>query len=256
MKFIAYSTLIFLLSISVSAQVAKPESTDAGSGRPPTFSQSSPYEPRVFAASEKSRKKEKEKIQQTLTPSNLKGSNEPISLYVSVLDARGQPVTGLTRDNFKLFVDGAESDIASVESASGSVNYFFLLDTSPSNARTIETIRETALRIAGQLAVDDKAMIMRFDGKLRIVCELTSDRALVERCIRKATSEFGDGTSLYDAVGEVSEKIVPRSPGRNAVFLFTDGVDTTSQKSGYESSLRIAEGNDAALSDLFRHLEG
>jgi VWFA-related protein len=58
-------------------------------------------------------------------------------------------------------------------------------------------------------------------------------------------AEFGNGTSLYDAVEITIERELRRVEGRKAVVLFTDGVDTTSRRGAYNSSLRAAEESDA-----------
>ena len=65
----------------------------------------------------------------------------------------------------------------------------------------------------------------------------------MQRAIQRA--RFGDGTSLYDAVNQVINQELRRMEGRKAVVLFTDGVDTTSRRSGYQSTLQQTEEVDA-----------
>jgi VWFA-related protein len=57
----------------------------------------------------------------------------------------------------------------------------------------------------------------------------------------------GGGTRLYDAVEDILKKQLKTIPGRKAVVLFTDGVDTTSHRASYESTLRLAEETDAPI---------
>ena len=42
-------------------------------------------------------------------------------------------------------------------------------------------------------------------------------------------TNFGSGTSLYEAVAAVSELEQMKATGRKAMVIFTDGVDTTSR---------------------------
>jgi len=73
--------------------------------------------------------------------------------------------------------------------------------------------------------------------------QVTSDRNALRNAIYR--TKFGDGTSLYDAVDHVLEQQLSQIQGRKAVVLFTDGVDTTSRNSSYESTLQAAEEAEA-----------
>jgi VWFA-related protein len=72
-------------------------------------------------------------------------------------------------------------------------------------------------------------------------------------------AEFGDGTSLYEAIDHVVNRQLRQIDGRKAVVLFTDGVDTTSRRADYQSTLREVEETDAlfypvrydTLSDMY-----
>ncbi len=220
------------------------------------YSNSIPYQPRVFPTPANAKKKAKKPKQAKETTStaalaNTFVENKPMTLHVSVLDTQAQPIKHLTKASFKLFVDGKELEISSVEPASRPVNYLFLIDASPSTVERTKKIRANALRMFEQLSPDDRAMVIKFDGDVKVLCDMTADRQIVEKAIRKATAQVGNGTALYDAVTEISEKLIPKIPGRNAVLLFTDGVDTTSRRSSYDTSLAQAETLDAAYYPVY-----
>jgi VWFA-related protein len=88
--------------------------------------------------------------------------------------------------------------------------------------------------------------------------QVTNNRAALRNAIRKA--EFGDGTSLYEAVDHVINRELQRIEGRKAVVLFTDGVDTTSRRANYQSTVRAAEEIDALFYpiryDTFNEMNG
>ena len=77
----------------------------------------------------------------------------------------------------------------------------------------------------------------------KILCEPTTDKKTLYAAIYKAN--FGSGTSLYDAVDAVSSLELVNTPGRKAVVIFTDGVDTTSRRASYESTVAGVEEIDA-----------
>jgi hypothetical protein len=78
---------------------------------------------------------------------------------------------------------------------------------------------------------------------------LTDDRRTISKGIRKA--KMGDGTSLYDALQNVFKKQISLIEGRKALVLLTDGVDTTSFKAKYESSLIEAEKYDVPIFPVY-----
>ena len=79
-------------------------------------------------------------------------------------------------------------------------------------------------------------MVMSFDDRIEVLCRATSDRHEITRAIRRTRT--GGSTRLYDAVEDILIKQLKRVPGRKAVVLFTDGVDTSSSAS-YGTTLRL-----------------
>ncbi len=86
-------------------------------------------------------------------------------------------------------------------------------------------------------------MVISFDEDVHVLSPVTSNRNQLRSAIREA--RFGDGTSLYEAVDHVLDEQLRQIQGRKAVVLFTDGVDTTSRRASYDSTLRATEEADA-----------
>ena len=88
-------------------------------------------------------------------------------------------------------------------------------------------------------------MIASFATGLTIESEATTDR----RKIYKGIDKTGKGlsTHLYDAMDQMMQKHLARVQGRKAIVLFTDGVDATSKRATYQSTLQIAEEVDAII---------
>ncbi len=92
-------------------------------------------------------------------------------------------------------------------------------------------------------------MVIEFDENVHVLTEVTRDRMRIYKAIERA--DFGGGTSLYDAVQFSLGKRLNRIEGRKAIVLFTDGVDTTSSKSSYDSTLAMAEEADALVFPIY-----
>jgi VWFA-related protein len=179
----------------------------------------------------------------------IKVETNLITIPVSVFDRNGLYIPDLGKDNFKIFEDGVEQPIEFFATTENPFTVVLLLDTSPSTEFKIEEIQEAAIAFVNLLKPHDKVMVVEFDANVHVLTEPTTDRALIYKGIRKA--DFGYGTSLYDSVDFTLRKRLSKIEGRKAVVLFTDGVDTTSTKVGYDSSLREAEEADATIFPIY-----
>ena len=88
-------------------------------------------------------------------------------------------------------------------------------------------------------------MVMSFDEEVHVLSPPTNDRFQLRRAIQ--TSQFGDGTSLYEAVDQALNRELKRVTGRKAIVLFTDGVDTTSRSASLDGTLRDVEETDSLI---------
>lgn len=166
-----------------------------------------------------------------------------VTMPVSVLDRNGRFVSGLQKQDFQIFENGVEQQIDSFASVEKPFTVILLLDVSPSTQYQINEIQDAAITFVNQLRRDDKVMVISFDERVRILSQPTNNRAMLRNAILQ--TEFGDGTSLYDAVDYVVGQQLRKIEGRKAVVLFTDGVDTTSSRAGYENTVRETEEVDA-----------
>lgn len=179
----------------------------------------------------------------------LKVSTDLITIPVSVFDDHGLYISGLKQQDFAIFEDGQEQDIAYFATSDKPVTVALLIDTSPSTQYRIEEIHEAAMAFVDLLRPDDSVIVIEFHSSVKVQTRLTKDRELIRKGIYKA--KFGNGTSLYNAVDEALRKQLERVPGRKAVVLFTDGVDTTSRKNSYDSTLKYAQESDSMVFPIY-----
>lgn len=166
-----------------------------------------------------------------------------VTTPVSVLDRNGRFIANLKKRDFKIFEDGVPQEITYFQSSEQPFTVVLMIDTSPSTRYHIDEIHYAAVTFVNQLRPTDKVMVVAFDSRLRILSEPTTEKQKMFAAIYKA--QFGSGTSLYDAVDFISNLDLENMPGRKAVVMFTDGVDTTSRRASYESSIAGVEEVDA-----------
>jgi len=168
-----------------------------------------------------------------------------VTVPVSVMDRSGRYVPLLRRENFKIFEDGVEQKLAYFATTDSPFTVVLLIDTSGSTQFRLDDIQDAAITFVGKLKPVDSVMVMSFDDRIRVLCKATTDRELISKSIRKTNT--GGGTRLYDAVAEVLDRHLKTIPGRKAIVLFTDGVDTTSHRHSYDTTVRMAEESEAPI---------
>jgi VWFA-related protein len=168
-----------------------------------------------------------------------------VTVPVSVLDRDGRFIAGLRKEDFRIFEDGQEQQVAYFAPVEQPFTVALVIDTSGSTRFKIEEMQDAAIAFLDQLKPNDRVIVVAFDDKIRVLSDPTSDRSVLREAIRRTRT--GDGTRLYDAVDLVIRQQLGPIKGRKAIVLFTDGVDTTSKHASYQSTLAEAEELDAMI---------
>ena len=194
------------------------------------------------------------KSDQTNNPANtpVEEDNEVIKIEttlvtipVSVFDRSGRFISGLGKEDFRVFEDGQAQQIDVFTTTEQPFTVVLLLDVSRSTQFLIEEIQDAAIAFVDQLRPQDRMMVVSFDDDIHILSEPTSDRRQLRTAIRMA--RFGGGTKLYDAVDFALNDRLRNIEGRKAMVLFSDGVDSASEESNYASTVRDAEQSDVTV---------
>lgn len=168
-----------------------------------------------------------------------------VTVPVSVMDRNGSYIADLSKEDFRIFENGVEQEVAYFAAVEKPFTVVLMLDTSSSTWSKLGQIRDAAIAFVEQLRPEDQVMVVSFARGLTIKCEATIDRKKIQKAIRGTGK--GLSTHLYDAMDKVMQKHLNRIPGRKAIVLFTDGVDATSNDATYEGTVRTAEELDALI---------
>ena len=245
------STILFVCSIGPALSQGRPRRVGDGGAQQPT---QVPARPPVLGGANRpadQQQQTKPQAPEQTGPEEvdagdvIKVNTTLITLPVSVMDRDGRYVPNLSKQDFRVWEDGVEQEVAFFASVEKPFSVFLLLDTSPSTKFRLEEIQDAAISFVNQLRADDKVMVVSFNDDIKVLSELTNDRAKLQRAIRRAHTD--DGTRLYDTVEMIMNQYMSRAPGRKAVVLFTDGVDTTSKRGTYESTVMDAQELDALI---------
>ena len=168
-----------------------------------------------------------------------------VTIPVSVMDRAGKYVPSIRQQEFRIWEEGVEQEIAYFATVEKPFTVALVIDTSGSTKYRLREIQDAAIAFVNQLRPDDRVLVVSFDDEVRVLSEATSDRGRLRDAIMRVRP--GDGTKLYDAVDFIINQRFNRIDGRKAMLLFTDGVDTSSRRASYESNARDAEELDALI---------
>lgn len=175
----------------------------------------------------------------------IRVNTQLVSVPVRVMDKKGRFIGGLAKDNFKVFEDGVEQEVALFSNEHEPFTVALVLDMSYSTTFKIGEIQSAAIAFIDQLRPQDKVMVVSFDAEVHVLCDPTNDRREIYRAIK--STKISTGTSLYEAVDLVINNRLRAIEGRKAVILFTDGVDTTSRRVNDLNNLDDAMELDALI---------
>jgi len=149
---------------------------------------------------------------------------------VTVVDRKGNLVTGLTADDFEIYEEGARQQIryfatGDDKEAAPPLHLGLLFDTSGSMGEDMKFSRTAAIRFLNEVSRAVDITLVDFDTEVRVARYGQDDfPRLVER-IRMREPE--GWTALYDAVG-VYLHGAETQDGQKVLVLYTDGGDTRS----------------------------
>jgi|SRR5579859_610628 len=169
-----------------------------------------------------------------------------VNVYVTVTDAGGSPVGGLTKDNFILKEDDQDQKIAVFDRESAKpISIALAIDTSLSTRHDLPLEQASAKRFAHAIIRPVDAMSVY--GFNEIVNEstrgYTSDLKRIDDAIEHI--HLGAATALYDAI-YLTSRTLDKRRGRKVIVLITDGGDTVS-KVDYKEAVRAAEEAEALV---------
>lgn len=178
-----------------------------------------------------------------------------VNVPVTVADREGRYITGLKKDDFILFEDGVEQKIASFSTLEEPINVALLLDTSGSTKDSLEEIKKAAAEFIGLLNSQDKSLIATFDSEVNILSTLTNDRKELENSLQKARTNEKEGSVLFNAIKQISQKSFNGVEGRKVIIVLSDGKDFGSSIGKNELISQLEE-SDVSIYSIFYQTGG
>ena len=159
---------------------------------------------------------------------------ENVFVHAAVSDSLGRYVTGLKKENFRIFEDKVEQTIThfSQQEAPISVGIVFDVSGSMKDNDNIRKARNAITRFLQSMNPEDEAFLITFNEQTNLTQRFT-DRIGTLRSALAQVKPSGN-TAIYDAMYMALDQIRYGKNEKKALVLITDGEDNSSRYSSVE----------------------
>jgi Ca-activated chloride channel homolog len=171
---------------------------------------------------------------------------DTVYVKVAVTDPLNRFVTGLNKEDFKLFDNKVEQEILSFLQEPAPVSVGILLDTSGSMKanNNIQAARAALASFLAETNPGDEFFLITFNQNAVLVCDFTQDPGAILRA--GAANQPSGQTAIWDAVYRGLDKMKSAKNDRKALILITDGEDNSSRYS-YSEVRDFAKESDSQV---------
>jgi len=182
------------------------------------------------------------------------GGDEPFSLSIDVslvnvdvvvTTREDQTLSGLEKDQFRIFVDGVEQTITNFSPTEAPLTVVLLIEFGKTFAYYYDDVVGPAWGFIQTLRPDDWAALVNFDVKPEILTDFTKNRNELLAGLQRLQIPTFRETAVYDAVLFTLDRM-EQIDGKKAIFLLSAGIDTISHAT-YGEVLRRAEASDTMI---------
>lgn len=150
-----------------------------------------------------------------------------VLIPVSVSDPLGKFVTGMEKENFKLYEDKVEQQITDFSSEDAPMSIGIVFDTSGSMGSKLAKSREAVAQFMKVANPDDEFFLIQFNSRAQLETPFTSRP---EEILNKLMYVRSKGsTALLDAVYLGMNQMRKARNPRKAILIISDGGDNSSR---------------------------
>lgn len=175
-----------------------------------------------------------------------------VNINVQILnqDLTNADALALTQDDFAVYENGVEQKISFFSNTDKPFDLILLLDFSGSTSEKQDLIRKAAQRFVELARPADRIAVVAFTNEIRVVSDLTTDRAALTESIKNL--EMKGGSRIWDALNYVYKNIINKESAgrRSAVVFMTDGLDGSLNVT-YPDLMETVRQNDTTIFPVY-----
>lgn len=163
---------------------------------------------------------------------------------MSVTDAKGNFIAGLSREQFHVYDEGAEQPITNFDSIDTPAQILLLVETSPAVYLIHREHLEAAYQLLAGLARDDQIALDTYDDSLHPLLPFSTEKAGVAAALGEVRYALGTARlNLYQSLTRALDELAVMS-GKRAVVLLSTGLDESQNEAAGENSSSGAENKE------------
>ena len=149
-----------------------------------------------------------------------------VSIPVTVSDALNRFVLGLEKNDFQLFEDGEEQNVAFFSGEDAPLSVGLLFDESGSMSFKLRTSRDATAQLLNALSQEDEAFLVEFADLARVSVGFTGHTEAIRSALKNA--QAGGLTAMLDAINTGLLEMNNAKNSRKAIVIVSDGGDNRS----------------------------
>jgi Ca-activated chloride channel homolog len=162
-----------------------------------------------------------------LPRSNIRVDSTLVLIPVTVTDPLNRFVTGLDKDNFRIFEDKAEQEVVQFSSEDAPLSLGVIFDCSGSMGSKLQKSREAVSQFFKTANPDDEFFLVEFNDRAELVQKFTTNLQEIQN--RLTFTQSKGKTALLDAVYLGLHQMKKARNPRKALLVISDGGDNNSR---------------------------
>jgi len=164
-----------------------------------------------------------------------------VLIPVTVTDTMNRFVLGLQKEDFHLFEDGLEQNLAHFSGEDAPLSVGVLFDESGSMGYKLRTSRDATTQLLNTLNKEDEAFLVEFADLAKVSIKFTGNTEQIESALKNV--QAGGLTAMLDAIDAGLLEMKKARNSRKAIVIVSDGGDNRSHYTAaqIESLVREAD---------------
>jgi VWFA-related protein len=172
-------------------------------------------------------------------PANIRVNSSLVLVPVTVNDPLNRPVSGLEKENFRVFDEKVQQTITQFAMDDEPIAAGLVFDTSGSMGDKLRRSRMAAAVFFRIADPEDEFFLVEFDSQPRLVVPLTRDTGRIEEELTFSRSK--GSTALLDAIYMALQEMRKSQKNKKALLVISDGGDNNSRYTVSEVKKLIQE---------------
>jgi VWFA-related protein len=177
-----------------------------------------------------------------------------VVLHASVVDNKGNLVTNLPREAFKVYENGVEQKLRVFRREDIPISLGLIVDNSGSMRNKRQKVEAAAIAMVKSSNRDDEVMVVNYNDEAYEDVPLTNDIRKMEEGLARIDAR--GGTAMYDAISMTVDRLKEKGKrDKKVILLITDGNDNASITKLEDLVRKLSSGDSQVVVHIIGILE-